>query len=134
MKALSVTSAKATTAAPGTGRSSARRRPTPTSGDNFALSGPSHPPDPEYHAYRQDLADVALTEQVIASHYAEPVDRAITTATELRTGPSADAAAICTLEPGEAFAMLDDTLGWAWGYAGEDRRVGYVRSGAVRAP
>jgi hypothetical protein len=30
--------------------------------------------------------------------------------------------------------MLDDTLGWAWGYAGEDRRVGYVRSGAVRAP
>jgi hypothetical protein len=27
--------------------------------------------------------------------------------------------------------MLDDTLGWAWGYAGEDHRVGYVRSDAV---
>jgi hypothetical protein len=27
--------------------------------------------------------------------------------------------------------MLDDTLGWAWGYAGDDRRVGYVRSEAV---
>ena len=37
------------------------------------------------------------------------------------------------LAPGEPFAMLDDTLGWAWGYAGEDRRVGYVRSEAVGA-
>ena len=24
--------------------------------------------------------------------------------------------------------MLDDSLGWAWGYAGEERRVGYVRA------
>ena len=27
--------------------------------------------------------------------------------------------------------MLDDSVGWAWGYAGEDRRVGYVRSEAL---
>jgi hypothetical protein len=33
--------------------------------------------------------------------------------------------------PGDPFAMLDVSLGWAWGYAGEDRRVGYVRSEAV---
>lgn len=71
---------------------------------------------------------------MIASHYAEPVDRAIATATELRSGPTADAEAIRELAPGEAFAMLDDTLGWAWGYAGNDRRVGYVRSGALAAP
>lgn len=32
------------------------------------------------------------------------------------------------LEPGEPFALLDRTLGWAWGYAGSDRRVGYVES------
>ena len=32
---------------------------------------------------------------------------------------------------GEAFQMLDDSLGWAWGYAGEDRRVGYVPSEAL---
>jgi hypothetical protein len=37
------------------------------------------------------------------------------------------------LEPGEPFAMLDDTLGWAWGYAGKDHRVGYVKSDAVAA-
>ena len=29
--------------------------------------------------------------------------------------------------------MLDDTLGWAWGYAGDERRVGYVRSETVAA-
>jgi len=71
---------------------------------------------------------------VIASHYAEPLDRVIVTATELRSGPSDDADAIRELAVGESFAMLDDTLGWAWGYAGSDRRVGYVRSEAVGAP
>jgi hypothetical protein len=29
--------------------------------------------------------------------------------------------------------MLDNSLGWAWGYAGDDKRVGYVRSDAVTA-
>jgi hypothetical protein len=27
--------------------------------------------------------------------------------------------------------FLDDTRGWAWGYAGSDRRVGYVRAEAL---
>ena len=71
---------------------------------------------------------------MIASHYAEPLDRVIVGPAELRSGPSADAEPIRQLAPGEAFAMLDDTLGWAWGYAGGDRRVGYVRSDAVGAP
>ena len=58
-----------------TGRSSARRRPTPTSADEFALAGPSDLPDPQFNAYRKDLADVALASRVVASHYAEPVER-----------------------------------------------------------
>jgi hypothetical protein len=29
--------------------------------------------------------------------------------------------------------MLDDSLGWAWGYAGKERQVGYVRSDALFA-
>ena len=70
---------------------------------------------------------------MIASHYAEPLDRAIAASTELRSTPSDDAEMIRKLKPGEPFAMLDDTLGWAWGYAGTDHRVGYVRSGAVGA-
>ena len=95
------------------------------------MSGPSDPPDPAFNAYRQDLADVALTARVIASHYAEPLDRKIVAATQLREKPSDEAQAVCELTPGQPFAMLDDTLGWAWGYAGQDRRVGYVRSESV---
>ena len=67
---------------------------------------------------------------VIASHYAVPVDRLIAVATELRAAPSDEAPVVGMLAPGENFAMLDDSVGWAWGYAGTDRRVGYVRSEA----
>ena len=68
---------------------------------------------------------------MIASHYAEPLERRIAASTELRSAPSDDAETIRQLEPGEPFALLDDTLGWAWGYAGKDHRVGYMKSGAV---
>jgi hypothetical protein len=29
--------------------------------------------------------------------------------------------------------MLDESLGWAWGYAGSDRRVGYLPDEALAA-
>jgi hypothetical protein len=132
LKASSATSARATAPRP-TGRSSAKPRPTPTNADEFALSGPSSPPDPNFNAYRKDLADVALTGRVIASHYAEPLPRMMGSAIELRAGPSVEAEIIRLLEPGEPFAMLDDSLGWAWGYAGEERRVGYVPSETLAA-
>ena len=68
---------------------------------------------------------------MIASHYAEPVERRIATATGLRSAPSPDSELLAELAPGQLFAMLDDTLGWAWGYAGDERRVGYVTSDAL---
>lgn len=68
---------------------------------------------------------------MIASHYAEPVERRLCAATALRAGPSADAEVRSQLELGEQFLMLDDSLGWAWGYAGDQRRVGYVPSDAL---
>ncbi len=46
----------------------------------------------------------------------------------LRETGSDSGAEIRLLEPGEPFLLLDDSLGWAWGYAGAERRVGYVRS------
>jgi hypothetical protein len=70
---------------------------------------------------------------VIASHYAEPVDRLIAARTPLLSAAADDAQVLCELEAGEPFAMLDDSVGWAWGYAGSNRRVGYVRSGALAA-
>ena len=84
------------------------------------------------NAYRPDLADAALTGQVIASHYADPVNRVVAAVATLRASGSEDGEAIRELKSGEPFCMLDDTLGWAWGYAGEERRVGYVRSEALK--
>ena len=76
---------------------------------------------------------MALAHKVIASHYAEAVERVIGKPGPLLAGPSSDAEFIRELEPGEPFALLDDGVGWAWGYAGKDRRVGYVRSDALKA-
>jgi hypothetical protein len=68
---------------------------------------------------------------VIASHYAEPVPRTMIAETLLRDAPSEGANVVREVLPGEPFLMLDDSMGWAWGYAGENERVGYVRSEAV---
>ena len=68
---------------------------------------------------------------MIASHYAETLDCRVARATALRSAPSDDGEIIREMAVGEPFALLDDTLGWAWGYAGAERRVGYVRSEAV---
>ncbi|NUT00808.1 MAG: hypothetical protein HOP96_07520 [Sphingomonas sp.] len=105
-------------------------QPSPTA-DGFALSGRSNPPDPKFNAYRPDLADVALAGRVIASHYAAPIDKTVIVNAALRVAASDDAEELAELEPDDPFSMLDDTLGWAWGYAGRDRRVGYVRSDAL---
>jgi hypothetical protein len=71
---------------------------------------------------------VALAGRVIASHYAEQVERVVATAAGLRGAPSDDAPEIDRLMPDDAFAMVDESIGWAWGYAGKERRVGYVRT------
>jgi hypothetical protein len=70
---------------------------------------------------------------VIASHYAEPLGRVISHATSLRDLPSDEVAIIRQLAPGDSFELLDDGVGWAWGYAGDDRRVGYIRTDALDA-
>ena len=51
----------------------------------------------------------------------------------LRALPSDAAEAVLELKPGDPFSMLDNSLGWAWGYAGKDRLVGYLRSDEVTA-
>ena len=49
----------------------------------------------------------------------------------MRAAPNDGAELIEELAPGEHFSLLDESLGWAWGYAGKDCRVGYIRSGAL---
>jgi hypothetical protein len=77
------------------------------------------------------LADVALAGRVIASHYAMPVKRHLRIGARLHIAPAPASDSLGDLHPGDAFWMLDDSLGWAWGYAGEERRVGYVPSEAL---
>lgn len=55
-------------------------------------------------------------------------------AVNLLAAASDDDEQLLELKAGDPFAMLDNSRGWAWGYAGEDRRVGYVRSENVGAP
>ena len=70
---------------------------------------------------------------MIASHYAEAVPRVLSREETLRGERSDYSEAIRVLAPGEPFDMLENSIGWAWGYAGADRRVGYVRSDALSA-
>lgn len=65
---------------------------------------------------------------MIASHYASPVARALRSSAILREAPNHQAAAIEELPAGTAFDLLDDSIGWAWGYAGDERIVGYIPS------
>ena len=39
---------------------------------------------------------------------------------------------LAELAAGDVFDMLDNSRGWAWGYAGPERLVGYVRAEAVQ--
>ena len=68
---------------------------------------------------------------MIASHYAEPLRRVVGRATQLLAAPAAGSHAICELEPGDPFELVENSVGWAWGYGGRERRVGYVAADAL---
>lgn len=70
---------------------------------------------------------------MIASHYAEPLPRQLTEPAPLLAEAGEDASELARLDAGDMLLMLDCSRGWAWGYAGEQRRVGYVRAEAVSA-
>jgi hypothetical protein len=95
--------------------------------ERFTLRGPSILLDPLIHAYRSDLADVALAGQLFAPHYARPVTRICgPAAAPVRPSPSDESDPLYEMQPGEEFALLDISGRWAWGYRRSDHRVGYV--------
>jgi hypothetical protein len=103
--------------------------------ESFGLAGPTLPLDPRTHAYRADLADIALAGRRLAPHYAraEPT-RCLARSATLYGQPSADAPAVSQLLHGEGFDLLDRTSGWAWGRAQADGYVGYVSDAALGPP
>jgi hypothetical protein len=107
----------------------------PPNGSRFGLGGPSLLLDPRTHAYRRDIADVALAGKVMSSHYARALPRACgTRATYVWPTGKAEGDAVSELLPGEGFAVLEYTGPWAWGYCTADHRVGYVEAIELVAP
>ena len=101
----------------------------------FSLAGPSIALDPRINAFREDLADIALSDRVLAPHYARPLIRGCgSRATLLRAAPRDDGDPVTELLPGEDFAVLEYAGGWAWGYRAGDHAVGYVEAIALADP
>jgi hypothetical protein len=100
-----------------------------STGERFALGGPSAALDPRIHAWRRDVADIGLADRLFAPHYARPLRRACgLIPAPVHAEPSDFAEPVSELLPGEEFAVLDITAGWAWGYCAADHRVGYVEA------
>lgn len=128
MKASNATSSTK----PPRGRSGASAASSSRTDERFQLTGPSLTLDPEIHAYRTDIADIALAGQIFAPHYARPLIRAAGPGSAaVRRQPSKDAETVATLAPGDSFAVLEYAGGWAWGYVLSGHRVGYVEAAAL---
>lgn len=90
--------------------------------------------DPRIHAYRKDIADIALAGRLIAPHYARPAVRRIESGATLFVEASEAAESVAQLDAGEDFAVLDITGQWAWGYRRKDHKVGYIPAAALGEP
>ncbi|MGS1017502.1 C40 family peptidase [Allosphingosinicella humi] len=91
--------------------------------------------DERVHAFRRDIADIALAGQIFAPHYARPLMRRCGPRPAfMRAGPSEDALITSQLLPGEEFAALEMNGHWAWGYSRADHYVGYVELAALADP
>jgi hypothetical protein len=102
--------------------------------ERFHLTGPSLQLDARVHAYRKDIADIALAGQIFAPHYARPLLRVADGEIAVRAAASDDSENVATLAAGERFAVLEYAGGWAWGYVEPSHCVGYVPADLLAEP
>jgi len=98
------------------------------------LTGPSLRLDPRVHAYRTDIADIALAGRLVSPRFVVGVVMAATDLVPMRAAASPDAAQTSELLPGELFTAFDRSGDWAWGQGGSDAYVGWVKAGALAPP
>ncbi|PZU50229.1 MAG: glycoside hydrolase [Sphingomonas sp.] len=103
------------------------------------ISGPRNtdplgPLDPRQHAWREDLADIALAGRIAVPLYVQPVERELLRQAPLLSADRSDSVAVSELLPGERFAVLDTGHGHAWGYSMADHYVGHVALDALGPP
>jgi hypothetical protein len=90
--------------------------------------------DRRLHAYRDDLADVALKGRVEAPCYVRGEDtRCILPVASVYKSPAVDAMQLTQALMGETVRVFERIDGWAWVQLVEDSYVGYMREGALVA-
>ncbi len=91
--------------------------------------------EPRLNAYRSDLADARLRDQVEAGAFAQGESRLVTSGlADLRREPRSDAALDAQLWYGEAVRVFDDKDGWAWIQSERDGYVGYTPNDNLSQP
>src|SRR3546814_2595929 len=84
-------------------------------------------PDPFLNAWRDDLADLRLKDQVAAPRYVEGRLAGVTRGVaDLRRQPARGAPLDTQLLYGETLRVFDESDGWAWVQSETDRYVGYM--------
>lgn len=90
--------------------------------------------DPRLHAFRPDLADMALRDAIDAPRYAEGRPARVTAGlTPVRHAPQPGAAIDTFFHYGEPVRVFDERDGFAWCQSRRDRYVGYVEAVALAA-
>lgn len=100
----------------------------------FHLDGPTRRLDARVNAYRRDIADVALAGTLFAPHYAAPLAMMASASAMMRSAGNHQSEAVSQILPGEDFAVLDLSGGWAWGFSRHDHYVGYLPAAFLTAP
>lgn len=117
-----------------TGQPAAETASTGPTRHSYTLKPLAAALDPRIHAYRNDIADIALADRIALPHYVQPSIRQVgQPIVNLFAEPSETSELGSQLLFGEGFALLDTDDGWAWGYGLHDHFVGFVRKDALIA-
>lgn len=98
------------------------------------LTGPSLRLDPRVHAYRADIADIALAGRLVSPRYVVGVEMAASAIVPLRAAAGDDAVQTSELLPGEAFSVFDRSGDWVWGQGASDSYVGWADARLLTQP